>query len=76
MMFGDGAYMIGMHGLWWLFWIVVIGLLLLFAWGPGQRGAGRSETPREILLRRLSSGDITPAQYEERRALLDRDGAG
>ena len=28
-MFNDGGYfMAGMHGLWWIFWVVMIGLLV------------------------------------------------
>ncbi len=38
-MFHDGGYyMGGMHGLWWLFWIVLIGALVYAAWGrPSER---------------------------------------
>ncbi|WP_231943489.1 SHOCT domain-containing protein [Hydrogenophaga crassostreae] len=34
------------------------------------------ETPHEILRRRLANGEISTAQYEERKTLLDRDSAG
>ncbi|MEO8223369.1 MAG: SHOCT domain-containing protein [Gammaproteobacteria bacterium] len=32
-----------------------------------------NEAPHEVLQRRLASGEITPAEYEERKAILDRD---
>ena len=31
------------------------------------------DTPRELMHRWLACGDITPADYEERKSLLDRD---
>lgn len=73
MMFHDGGYMVGMHAGWWLFWVVMI--LLFVAMRPGatwRQHAGR-EAPGAVLQRRLASGEITPQQYEERKALLDRD---
>ena len=55
MYFGNGFYMGGMHGLWWLFWIVLIGALVYAAWGrPSGRRRGSTETPHEVLRRRLA----------------------
>ncbi len=72
-MFHDGNYMIGMHGLWWLFWVLLIGAALFFTWGrPGRTDDRSRETPLEVLRRRLASGEITPAEFEERNKLLDR----
>ena len=42
-MFYDGGYMGGMHGFWWLFWLMVIGVVLFNGWG---RRGGRSDHPR------------------------------
>lgn len=68
--------MVGMHGFWWLFWLLMIGVLILSRWGrPGRRGERLRETPQEVLHRRLASGEITPAQYEERKTLIERDTA-
>ena len=75
----DGGYMMGgMHWLWWLFWLVLLGVFVFAGWGrSGGRRNGSRETPRdtphELLHRRLAGGDITPAEYEERKSLLDRD---
>jgi putative membrane protein len=76
--FFDGPAWLGMHGLGWLVWLVLLGALV---WLLLNRSAGRAgpkhelhrETPHEILRRRLAGGEIPPAEYEERKALLDRD---
>ena len=75
----DGGYMVGgMHGLWWLFWLVLLAALLYGSWGRSGDRRNRSreaprDTPHALLHRRLASGEITPAEYEERKSLLDRD---
>jgi putative membrane protein len=75
----NGGYMMGgMHGLWWLFWLVLLGVFLFAGWGTlGGRRKRSSElprdTPHQLLHRRLASGEITPADYEARKSLLDRD---
>lgn len=77
MFYDGGFFMGGMHALWWLFWLVLVGVLVFFAWGrPGERHRRARETPHEVLQRRLASGEITPEQYEQRKTLLDRDAAG
>ena len=73
-MFHGGNYVGGMHGVWWLFWLLMIGVFLFYGWGkPGRRSERLRETPQEVLHRRLASGEITPKDYEERKALIDRD---
>jgi len=77
-MFYDGGYsMVGMHGLWWLFWLALIGVLVFYGWGsPSAKRQRPRETPLDVLQRRLASGEIAPEQYEQRKALLDRDAKG
>ena len=73
-MFHDGSYMVGMHGFWWLFWLLIIGVWFFSGWRrSGRRGDRQREDAHEVLSRRLAGGEITPQQYEERKALLDRD---
>ena len=74
-MFYDGGYtMGGMHGLWWFFWMVFIGVLVFYGWGsPSEKRRRPRETPLDVLQRRLASGEIAADQYEQRKALLDRD---
>jgi putative membrane protein len=75
----DGGYMMGgMHGLWWLFWLVLLAVFVFGGWGRtgGPQNRPRDtprDTPHELLHRRLASGEITLAEYEERKSLLDRD---
>ncbi len=77
MFYDGGYYMGGMHGLWWIFWVVLIGLLVYFVWGrPGAQRRAPRETPLDLLKRRLAGGEISPDEYEKRKALLDRDRAG
>ena len=73
-MFHDGSYMIGMHWFWWLFWVALIATIFFTPWGaPVRRGKLPRETPHEVLRRRLATGEITAPEYEQRKALLDRD---
>jgi putative membrane protein len=76
-MFYDSGYMAGMHGMWWVFWLVVVlGVWALTRSGVCGHRSRAKETPHQVLQRRLASGDITPEQYEARKALLDRDAPG
>ena len=74
-MLSDGSYaMGGMHGLWWLFWMGLIGVLVFYGWGsPSTKRRPPRESPHDLLQRSLASGQISPEQYEQRKALLDRD---
>jgi putative membrane protein len=74
-MFHDGGPFMGsMHWFWWIFWVVLVGLIVFYGWGRrgGQHGRPR-ETPHEVLRRRLASGEISTEEYEKRKGLLDRD---
>jgi putative membrane protein len=77
--YDGGHYMMGgMHALWWLFWLVLIGVVVFGGWGRSGGRWNRShddsgDTPHELLSRRLADGVITAAEYEERKALLVRD---
>ena len=75
-MFYDGGYFMGgMHGLWWIFWVVLIGVLVFYGWGrPSEQRRRSRETPHQALQRRLANGEVTAEEYEKRKALLDRDG--
>lgn len=75
-MFYDGGYFMGgMHFLWWIFWLALIGVIVFYAWGrPSEQRRRPRESPHEVLQRRLAGGEISSKEYEERKALLDRDG--
>lgn len=74
-MFHDGGvFMGGMHWIWWIFWLALIGVIVFYGWRrPGGQRRRPRETPKEVLQRRLASGEIAPEEYERRKALLDRD---
>ncbi len=66
-----GWSFIGMHALWWLFWIALI--VVFFALiEPVPRSRPRM-SPLEILQRRYAAGEISDKEYEERKARLERD---
>lgn len=67
MMGYDGWGFFGMHALWWLFWIVVIGAAAVFLF---QSSAPGRETPLELLRRRYAAGEISKEEYEERKRTL------
>ena len=74
MRLGAGHFMGGMHWFWWVFWLALIGVIVFYGWGRPSEQRGRPrETPHEVLQRRLASGEISPQEYEKRKALLDRD---
>lgn len=60
----------GMHGFWWLFWIVVIAAAIFLFQAPAGRTTER-ETPLELLQRRYAAGEISKEEYEERRRTLE-----
>ncbi|MGP1682440.1 MAG: SHOCT domain-containing protein [Giesbergeria sp.] len=73
----DGGYFMGgMHWIWWLFWLALIGVTVFYGWGrSNERRPQSRETPHEVLQRRLSNGEVRTDGYEKRKALLDRDTA-
>lgn len=73
-MFHEYGYMVGMHTFWWAFWVVMVIAVVLWARAdsPGRRDRPR-ETPHEVLRRRLANGEVSPEEYENRKAILDRD---
>ncbi len=73
-MFGhEGSYMYGMHGVWWIFWMLLVAAVVYVGFARSSVRRRPPETSREALQRRLSTGEITPEEYEQRKALLDRD---
>lgn len=61
----------GMHFFWWVFWIALI--VLLFTPFAPVTPARRRETPLQVLQRRYAAGEISSAEYDERKAKLERD---
>ena len=65
----------GMAWIWWIFWIFALISLFVFA-VPVRRRTWReyrATTPLATLQRRYAAGEISTAEYEERKAILERD---
>ena len=74
MNFEGGYFMGGMHWVWWIFWLALIGGIAFYGWGqPRGLRHGPRETPHEVLQKRLANGEISTDEYEERKQRLDRD---
>jgi putative membrane protein len=74
-MFQDYGYMGGMHTFWWIFWVVLVIVIVIY-WGRDGVSADRAsprQTPLDVLRERLAKGEIDAKEYEERKAILDRD---
>jgi putative membrane protein len=72
-MYWYGSF-IGMSWLWWVFWgISLVVFFSLLTPVPRSRVRLLYEDPFDILRRRYAAGQITTAEYEERRAGLRRD---
>ena len=65
----------GMHMFWWFFWIML--LFLMFGWfEPVPKKRVRRDSALDILQKRFAAGEITLDEYNERRAVLERDTPG
>ena len=66
--------MMGMHAVWWVFWVGLVISLLFWSGGSNSARRGKNrETPHEALRRRLASGEVSTDEYEKRKMLLDRN---
>jgi putative membrane protein len=63
----------GMHIFWWIIWCVMIFWIFATPYDiPGQRT--KRDTPLYILKKRMAAGEISIAEYEERKSILLSDG--
>ena len=62
----------GMHLIWWFIWLVFIFWVFATPYDiPGQRP--KKDSPLEILRKRFEAGQITKENYQEHKALLEKD---
>ena len=73
-MYDYGYGFVGMHFVWWVFWILAVVLFFSFLTPvPRRRADVYRLTPLQILQRRYAAGEVTSEEYEERRVKLERD---
>jgi putative membrane protein len=73
MYYWDHGAFFGMHLLWWLFWMIMIVALLSWAPPVSRRRMRVYEHPLATLQRRYAAGELTTAEYEERKARIEQD---
>jgi putative membrane protein len=61
----------GMHGLWWLFWVILLLVIFFVAFRGELRTKKKKDSPLDILKRRYASGDISTEEYKERKRALE-----
>lgn len=74
MHFYNGYHFFGMHLIWWIIWIAVLVWIFFLPlpipnknWGPNE------ESALDILRKRFAAGEISTEEYEERKAVLERE---
>ncbi len=64
----------GMHFFWWCFWIVFwASFFTLLAPIPRRRWQRTSDSPKDILVRRLASGEINEQEFESRKSIIEKE---
>lgn len=72
-MYYEGMGFLGMHVLWWLFWIGLLVAIFSLAEVTPRRRARRRDTPLELLNRRYAAGEMSTEEYMERKKTLEAD---
>ena len=63
---------VGMHLLWWVFWVAII--FVMFGWfEPVPKKRIRRDLPVDILQKRFATGEITTEEYHEKKTILEPD---
>ena len=73
MQFYYGYHFWGMHLVWWIIWIILIIWVYTVLIKAAQEGI-KKESPLDILQRKYAKGEISTEEYEERKAVLKKDG--
>jgi putative membrane protein len=55
--------------IWWA--LIILAIVALARWIAGQSGGSRGKSAREILEERYARGEISKAEFEEKRKALD-----
>ncbi|HEX2692342.1 MAG TPA: hypothetical protein VHN14_37300 [Kofleriaceae bacterium] len=65
-----GYHYWGMHLFWWIFWIVLLGLLLTTGWPRSRVRARVDDDAIDTLRNRYAAGEIEEIEYFQRLAVL------
>ena len=68
-----GGIFVGMHFLWWMFWIVLIGTAFVTVTPLPKQYAKSGPRALDILRRRYAAGELSSEEYERRKAIIVRD---
>lgn len=72
----EGGLFMGMHWVWWAFWLVLILAILWAFWrllsdrSSMRRAAANEERAEEALRRRFAEGEITEDEYVQKLKVL------
>lgn len=72
----NGGLLMGMHWIWWAFWLVVIGVLFLAFWrllterSQMRHDLADEERAEETLRRRYARGEIGDEEYARKLKVL------
>lgn len=64
------GYFFGMSLVWWIFWVALIAAFFVFLTPVPRSNVREREDPLKILKRRYAAGELTTAEFDERRARL------
>jgi putative membrane protein len=74
MHFYNGYHFLGMHLIWWIVWIALLAWIFFLPlpipnknWGPSE------ESALDMLQKRYAAGEISTEEYEERKAVLEKE---
>ncbi|MGN6531878.1 MAG: SHOCT domain-containing protein [Ginsengibacter sp.] len=59
----------GMNFIWWIIWILFLIWIFATPWGFRRT----RDTSYDILRKRFASGEITKEEYQEKKAILEKD---
>lgn len=58
-----------MHGMGWIFWIILLGVVIWFIYYTSSQ-ISQKDTPLDILKKRYARGEIDKEEYEEKRNVI------
>lgn len=67
-------YYWGMHAFWWIIWLILLFWIFALPYDiPYQRQ--KRDSPLDILKKRFALGEITNEEYQEMKAILEKESA-